>query len=296
MMLLRELIRNAEDTLRQVYPEREARQMVFSLLEHHLGTKPHTHIIEPQYQVAEDDFAVVMKSLERLAAEEPLQYVINQAWFYGRAFRVAPDVLIPRPETELLCREALDEVRRRGFGDNVSVLDLCTGSGCIAWTMALELPGSRVFAADISEAALEVASSQGLSEAGPEFFKADVLQDNLGRQIAEAGTCAPEKFDVILSNPPYVRESEKALMRHNVLDWEPSLALFVPDSDPLKFYRALSRHASALLSENGFGIVEINEAFGEETAELFTGAGFRCTIIPDLSGRPRHIKFVPVAK
>ncbi len=296
MMLLRELIRNAEDTLRQVYPEREARQMVFSLLEHHLGTKPHTHIIEPQYQVVEDDFAVVMKSLERLAAEEPLQYVINQAWFYGRSFRVTPDVLIPRPETELLCREALDEVRRRGFGDNVSVLDLCTGSGCIAWTMALELPGSRVFAADISEAALEVASSQGLSETVPEFFKADVLREDLGRQIADAGAGAPEKFDIILSNPPYVRESEKALMRHNVLDWEPSLALFVPDSDPLKFYRALSRHASALLSDNGFGIVEINEAFGEETAELFTGAGFRCTIIPDLSGRPRHIKFVPVAK
>lgn len=296
MMLLRELIRNAEDTLRQVYPEREARQMVFSLLEHHLGTKPHTHIIEPQYQVSEDDFAVVMKSLGRLAAEEPLQYVINQAWFYGRAFRVTPDVLIPRPETELLCREALDEVRRRGFGDNVSVLDLCTGSGCIAWTMALELPASRVFAADISEAALEVASSQGLSEAGPEFFKADVLREDLGRQIADVGAGVPEKFDIILSNPPYVRESEKALMRHNVLDWEPSLALFVPDSDPLKFYRALSRHASALLSDNGFGIVEINEAFGEETAELFTGAGFRCTIIPDLSGRPRHIKFVPVAK
>lgn len=293
MMLLRELIRNAEDTLRQVYPEREARQMVFSLLEHHLGTKPHTHIIEPQYQVSEDDFAVVMKSLGRLAAEEPLQYVINQAWFYGRAFRVAPDVLIPRPETELLCREALDEVRRRGFGDNVSVLDLCTGSGCIAWTMALELPGSRVFAADISEAALEVASSQGLSEAGPEFFKADVLREDLGRQIADVGAGVPEKFDIILSNPPYVRESEKALMRHNVLDWEPSLALFVPDSDPLKFYRALSRHASALLSENGFGIVEINEAFGEETAELFTCAGFRCNIIHDLSGRPRHIKFVP---
>ena len=293
MMLLRELIRNAEDTLRQVYPEREARQMVFSLLEHHLGTKPHTHIIEPQYQVVEDDFAVVMKSLERLAAEEPLQYVINQAWFYGRSFRVTPDVLIPRPETELLCREALDEVRRRGFGDNVSVLDLCTGSGCIAWTMALELPGSRVFAADISEAALEVASSQGLSETVPEFFKADVLREDLGRQIADAGAGAPEKFDIILSNPPYVRESEKALMRHNVLDWEPSLALFVPDSDPLKFYRALSRHASALLSDNGFGIVEINEAFGEETAELFTCAGFRCNIIHDLSGRPRHIKFVP---
>lgn len=293
MMLLRELIRNAEDTLRQVYPEREARQMVFSLLEHHLGTKPHTHIIEPQYQVSEDDFAVVMKSLGRLAAEEPLQYVINQAWFYGRSFRVTPDVLIPRPETELLCREALDEVRRRGFGDNVSVLDLCTGSGCIAWTMALELPGSRVFAADISEAALEVASSQGLSEAVPEFFKADVLREDLGRQIADAGAGAPEKFDIILSNPPYVRESEKALMRHNVLDWEPSLALFVPDSDPLKFYRALSRHASALLSENGFGIVEINEAFGEETAELFICAGFRCNIIHDLSGRPRHIKFVP---
>ena len=282
-MLLSILIRQCEDTLCQVYPEREARQMVFSLLEHCLGTKPYTHIVNPQYQVSDEAVSGIMKSVERLSREEPLQYVTGQAWFYGRAFRVTPDVLIPRPETELLCREALQEASRRGIGEGADVLDLCTGSGCIAWTMALELHGCRVSAVDISDGALEVASSQDFSCEPPAFFKADVLRDNL---------FSGKKFDIILSNPPYVRDSEKALMKANVLDWEPSLALFVPDRDPLKFYKAISSHASALLSDEGFGIVEINEALGEETLELFVKAGLKnVRLIHDLSSRPRFVFF-----
>ena len=292
-MLLSELIRRAESTLRIVYPEREARQMVLALLNYHLGLQPYTHILEPQSAVTDEDVVLIMGSVERLAKEEPLQYITGQAWFYGRAFNVSPDVLIPRPETEYLCRLALEQAERCGLGGGAAVLDLCTGSGCIAWTMALELSGSRVFAVDLSDAALKVASSQGFSSDGPVFLKADVLSDDLPEKLASVSSSLDPvpKFDIILSNPPYVRESEKALMRHNVLDWEPSMALFVPDSDPLRFYRALARHADLMLSERGFGIVEINEAFGEETAELFTRSGFSCTVLQDLSSRPRHVLF-----
>lgn len=284
-MLLRALIRQSEDTLRRLYPEAEARQMVFLLLEHLIGTQRHTHIIDPGFQVSDSDLARVLPSIDRLSQGEPLQYVTGQAWFYGRPFNVNQNVLIPRPETELLCRIAIEQAQNCGMTNDISILDLCTGSGCIAWTMALELPGSRVFAADISEGALATAAAQNFpSDHAPTFFKADVLSGEL--------PVGQQKFDIILSNPPYVMEREKPLIRSNVLDWEPSLALFVPDDDPLKFYRAIASHASALLSDGGFGIVEINEALGPQTAGLFKNAGFGHTsIIRDLSSRPRHILF-----
>lgn len=293
MMLLRELVSAGEDTVSRQYPEREARNMVFSLLEYILGTKRYTHIVEPGYEVSDDKCRIVLDAFSRLGAGEPLQYVTGQAWFYGRPFRVTPDVLIPRPETELLCRTALENAS--GKWESPKILDLCTGSGCIAWTMALELPGSRVYAADISEAALDVASAQNFSsesEDAPLFFKADVLSEDLRRQMLGTQFDIPSEFDIILSNPPYVKDSEMALMRSNVLDYEPSIALFVPDDDPLVFYRALASHASSLLSEDGFGIVEINESLGPETESVFAQAGFsRTELLQDLSSRPRFVFF-----
>ena len=262
--------------------------MVYAFLEHHIGTKRHTHIVEPRYEVSEEDASAAVGAFERMAKSEPMQYVIGKADFYGRQFRVTPDVLIPRPETELLCRSVLD--RRTAGLKNPKVLDLCTGSGCIAWTLALEMPGAEVTAVDISDGALEVASFQDFAEEisrigaiAPTFVKADVL----------AGPSAlKHKFDVVVSNPPYVMDKEKALMRSNVLDHEPHLALFVPDDDPLKFYRAIALHSVRLLSSDGIGIVEINEALGPETAALFTDAGFTDVRIEnDLNDRPRFVIF-----
>lgn len=288
-MLLRELIGKGEGALLRLYPEREARQMVLSLLESLLGTMRYTHIVEPGYLVSDEDSEKVLDAFERLSKGEPLQYVTGQAWFYGRCFNVTPDVLIPRPETEILCRTALEKAVTMEHAPQV--LDLCTGSGCIAWTMALECSGSHVTAVDISDRALSVASSQDFSEelhasgaTVPEFVKADVLAGSL------PGISA--KYDIILSNPPYVTDSEKALMRKNVLDYEPAIALFVPDEDPLRFYRAVAAHAAELLSENGFGIVEINEAFGQETAEVFRKAGFPyAEVMEDFSSRDRFVYF-----
>lgn len=289
-MFLRALINEARQTVSGLYPEGEASEMVFALFEHLLGTRRHTHIVEPSYDVPAESVKLVEAALERLAAGEPLQYVIGSACFYGRDFKVSPSVLIPRPETEILCRTAIESFS--GHKD-VRVLDMCTGSGCIAWTMALECPGAEVVAVDISDDALHVASSQDFVEeikrtgaVAPTFLKADVLAD------VPSGDIFERRFDMILSNPPYVMNKEKSLMRANVLEHEPHLALFVSDDDPLVFYRAVARWASALLSPDGTGLVEINEALGPETAQVYLDAGFRSTeVLQDFSGRDRFVSF-----
>ncbi len=329
-MLLKQLINTGIETISQLYPEREAREMVFVLLEHQIGTKRHTHIVEPGYEVSDDDASAAITAFGRMASGEPLQYVTGVADFYGRQFRVSSDVLIPRPETEILCREALSygtnrqmlqwppptswappvpaaagcslqkptglfADRSRGWkdtADTFKILDLCTGSGCIAWTLALEMPGSEVTAVDISDGALAVASSQDFSEeidrtgaVSPVFVKADVLA---GPSVSGLSG----RYDILVSNPPYVMDKEKELMRPNVLDHEPHLALFVSDEDPLVFYRAIAGWALAVLKPDGYGIVEINEALGLQTADLFRAAGLRdVKVVKDLSDRDRFVSF-----
>ena len=314
-MILKDIIKEGTDTISQLYPEREAREMVLAYLEHRLGVTRHTHIIDPEYKV-DDDLADIRSDFARMASGEPLQYVTGKAWFYGRQFNVSPDVLIPRPETELLCRTVQDISEamgtkdmpppargcpRRGRGAGVpiaseisavNILDLCTGSGCIAWTLALEIPGAEVTGADISDGALKVAAGQDLSEEiartgaiRPHFVKADVLAGPSASGISG-------QYDIIVSNPPYVMDKEKALMRTNVLDHEPHLALFVSDDDPLIFYRAVAEWAVIMLRPGGFGIVEINEALAPETEEVFRSRGFTdIRTIRDLNDRDRFVAF-----
>ena len=299
-MLLSELIRKGVEAVSTVYPEREAREMVYVFLEHHIGTKRHTHIVDPYFEVADNASRDALSAFDRMAAGEPLQYVIGIADFYGRQFHVTPDVLIPRPETEILCREVLSlPVSAAGReGDGPAILDLCTGSGCIAWTLALEMPGAEVTAIDISDGALAVASTQDFADeitaigaVSPTFVKADVLAGPESfLSCSKESSC--RKFDMIVSNPPYVMDKEKALMRPNVLEHEPHLALFVSDDDPLVFYRAIADWASVCLKPDGYGIVEINEALGPQTADLFRASGLRkVQIIKDLSERDRFVSF-----
>lgn len=316
-MFLKDIIKEGINTISSLYPEGEAREMVLAYLEHRAGTTRHTHILNPDYMVADDLVPEIRDAYSRMASGEPLQYVIGESWFYGRRFNVSPDVLIPRPETEILCRTVLGPMADRGTlaprvepaalmhplaGGGIScvpqstigtkrVLDLCTGSGCIAWTLALEMPGAAVMGVDISDGALAVASGQDFEEEmsrtgakAPEFIKADVL----GKPLTDLGI-----FDVLVSNPPYVMDSEKALMRPNVLDHEPHLALFVSDDDPLVFYRAVAEWALVLLKPSGRGVVEINEALGEETAEIYRNAGFSDVhIIKDLNDKDRFVSFI----
>ena len=293
-MKLTDLIKIGKETISVLYPEKEAGEMVFAYLEEAIATKRHTHIIEPDYEIAPGKLEAILKDFNRMAAGEPLQYIIGKAWFYGRQFHVTPDVLIPRPETEILCNTVIS---RCGSVDTPRVLDMCTGSGCIAWTLALELYGANVTAVDISEGALSIASTQDFTEEtsrtgafSPNFIKADVLK------APELACEEHEKFDIIVSNPPYVMDKEKALMRTNVLEHEPHLALFVSDNDPLVFYRAVADWAVKLLKKGGHGIVEINEALGEQTAEVFRAAGFaEVNVLKDLTERDRFVEFTRIS-
>lgn len=288
-MLLSDFIRYAERSLSDLYPSPEARGIVSMLCSARLGVKSYTHIVEPGYTVPEELLPGLESDLGRLLASEPVQYVLGYAEFCGRRFHVDRRVLIPRPETELLVSLASEIIR--AAGGKPRVLDLCTGSGCIAWSFALDFPEAEVTAADISPDALEVARSQfsGLDPefpgSGPEFVLADVL----GSVPATLERKGP--FGIIVSNPPYVMQKERPSMRRNVLDYEPGLALFVPDDDPLVFYRACARWADALLAPDGCALFEINEALGDATASLMRSFGFgSAEVLPDLSGRARFVR------
>ena len=303
-MLLSEFIQSAAAGLGAVYPQQEARSMVSILVCERLGVQSWTHIVNPSFEIPEQSRAQLEEDLQRLVGMQPLQYVLGFSDFYGRRFRVSPAVLIPRPETELLVDAVLQRLRvqaRTGAGVfSPKILDLCTGSGCIAWTLALEFPTAQLTAVDISPDALAIARSQFLAADSPEssgrsrlsFVEADVLDLSEDGLSGEQSAAAAGKYDVIVSNPPYVMDKEKPGMRSNVLDYEPALALFVPDDDPLVFYRAIARHASVLLADHGWGLVEINALLADSTAACFRDAGFPAvSILPDLSGRPRFVFF-----
>ena len=309
-MKLATFIREASEALCALYPPGEARSMVSRLVEEKMGVKPYEVVLEPELEAA----PWLGRALDRLLKGEPLQYVTGVQYFCGRRFHVEPGVLIPRPETEMLVEEAVKRAKERkaaGVDAGLRVLDLCTGSGCIAWSICQELPEAEVIGVDLSMEALDVAVRQfpdyhpqkpadlrtdaaksggASSESGeiedgrPIFLQADVL----------TGEGMPEgPFDILTANPPYIRESERAAMHHNVLDYEPAMALFVPDADPLVFYRAIAAHAVRLLSPGGWGMVEINEALGWQTAEVFRRAGLaKVEIIRDFFGKERFVSFV----
>lgn len=296
-MLLAEFVKAGTKALESLYPQKEARSIVLMLCEEVLGTENYTHIVEPEFKIDDKKLPELEAAMERLKKMEPVQYVLGHTEFYGRTFKVDPAVLIPRPETELLCRDAIKlgmrvYRMRSPYGKNaepVRILDLCTGSGCIAWTMALSIPGSRVTAVDISDAALEVAAGQDFASElksketfKPEFIKADVLDSE---QEIELGP-----FDMVLSNPPYIMESEKEDMSRNVLEYEPESALFVPDDDPLLFYRAIARWSQRFMSPEGVGLSEVNESLARQTETVFKAAGYAHTeIVRDLSDKNRYI-------
>lgn len=219
----------------------------------------------------------VKSILQRLEKYEPIQYIEGKKYFSGREFFVRQDVLIPRPETEELV-----ELAAQACKPNAKILDIGTGSGCIAISLAKKLPEAEVHAWDISEAALEVAkqNNEQLS-ASVHFEQHDILTYQ---------ATGEEAFDLIISNPPYITESEKAEMEANVLAWEPSIALFVPDNDPLLFYRRIGELALRMLTPNGKLFFEINRAYGDATKQLLCNQGYKnIHIQKDLSGNDRFV-------
>jgi release factor glutamine methyltransferase len=269
-----------------VYETQEAKEIVFWLLEHELNLKK-IDILgnKPVIGAKNIDWDLIVK---RLNSHEPIQYILGETTFYGRRFLVDDSVLIPRPETEelvyIVCKWERETQR---IATEKKVLDIGTGSGCIAVSLAKELSNAEVWGYDISEKALATAQKNAhLNEASNALFeKVDILQYLSDEARTEM------QFDVIVSNPPYVTRQEAAQMRNNVLNFEPHLALFVEDNDPLIFYQAIARFAFRALKKDGLVVVEINESLGQETADVFTQTGFtEAVVIKDIHQKNRFVK------
>lgn len=201
------------------------------------------------------------KALERLQAHTPIQHILGYEDFCGLRFEVSPSVLIPRPETQ----ELVSWIESEANGKE-RILDIGTGSGCIAISLAHKLPDAQVTAWDISPQALATARHNNLANGTEvEFVQTDILSENIALQ---------ETFDIIVSNPPYIKENEKGDMQPNVLNWEPHIALFVPDQDPLLFYRTIAQKALTMLSPGGRLYFEINRAYGKETCQMLVELGY----------------------
>lgn len=262
-----QFIKNVTETLSSEYPTEEAKALAVRLLSSKLNIPEYKYLSEPDCRISPAVLAELQGAVEDLSKNRPVQYVLGSTEFAGYRIKVKEGVLIPRPETEELFQIVADSIPEEIDEDyEFNILDICTGSGCLAYSLAATFPGAGVYGCDISNEALKIASKQKIANAHPVLFWADVLGDIPG---------GLPKFDVIVSNPPYVLESEKQLMRKNVLDYEPSIALFVPDNDPLKFYKAIARWSEALLKPDGHIFLEINEAYGKEVSNLFPGSDIR---------------------
>ncbi|MBT8320206.1 MAG: peptide chain release factor N(5)-glutamine methyltransferase [Eudoraea sp.] len=281
-MLLRDLRNLFHRDLESLYPEAEIDSILDILLEHYLGIGRFVLALQPRYSLTKEEEQPLIEALPRLLEEEPVQYITETAHFFGLDFKVNPNVLIPRPETEDLIRWILEDLK--GHDQELKILDVGTGSGNIAISLASQLANSRVYALDISDGALETAkinaTANGLSI---QFIHGDIRRlDRL-----------EGSFDIIVSNPPYVRFSESRMIKNNVKKHEPWEALFVPDEVPLLFYELLSDFGRKNLRPGGVLYLEINQYLGQEVLRLLQGAGYsNIELKSDLFGKDRMVKAV----
>jgi len=264
-----------------LYGSRESAQLVVLLIKHFFGFDKVKMALEPDLRLSESELLQLHFAVKELLNNKPLQYVLGETEFYGRRFITKSGALIPRPETEQLIDLIIDKEKSR---KTFSIVDIGTGSGCLAISLALEFPEANVTAFDVSAEALDVARENGaLHEVAVDFIKADIL--------TEKHVYFERQADLIVSNPPYVRHSEQALMRKNVTDWEPSLALFVSDEDPLVFYYALAKLAAEKLNKGGSIWVEINEAFSKEVMAIFDENGMsNAQCFQDFHNKDRFVR------
>lgn len=271
--------------LSRVYDQGEAQSMVKTYFYYTHGFSATDLILQTSQKLSESDLLHLNETVKRLKKKEPLAYILGKVSFHDLELEVNSNVLIPRPETEELVEWILKSEKNPQL-----IWDFCTGSGCIALALKNRLKKSTIVGIDISQAALEVAYKNGLQhQLNVKWLAANVLEEDFVQQAKMEGVV--EQLDIIVSNPPYVLESDKKEMADNVLKFEPELALFVPNSNPLKFYKAIVFHAQYLLKEEGKIYLEIHEDFAEETVSLLQQEGFAFTEIKkDLQGKNRMIK------
>ncbi len=271
-----------KNTLKGLYPPEEINGIIRLIMEEVCHIPPHRLLVSSGEPLPDNKKKEIFRMAERLKKREPIQYVIGHTTFCGLAFEVNPSVLIPRPETA----ELVEWIIRENQQKKLQILDIGTGSGCIAIALKRTLRTEKVVAADLSEKALETARRNAArNQAEITFVCTDILKPGIAeKEIAGS-------FDVIVSNPPYVTEKEKAHMERNVLDFEPHSALFVPDDDPLLFYRRIAAFGKEKLTPEGTLYFEINAQYGMETVEMLKKEGFRnVELRKDLYENNRMIK------
>jgi len=286
-MTIQEANRHITTRLTAIYDEAEASNISEWVIEHLTGIKRTDRLVHKTRAINREQAEQIEHYIQRLLLHEPVQYVLNEAWFCGLKFYVNKNVLIPRPETEELVEWIITDCK---FPiDKLSILDIGTGSGCISIALKRRLGKAEVRSCDISHEAIQVAKRNAAT------LGVDVAFTELDFLNTEQRDKLPS-FDIIVSNPPYIPMTDKKEMPSNVLDHEPGTALFVPDNDILVFYKAIADFGKKHLNKNGIIYAEINESLAEETASNFQLNGYRTELKKDMQGKMRMVKAVPTIK
>lgn len=283
-MKLKEFKLLFSESLSETYPKKEIDSFFFILMEEKLKLQRIDTVLNPDFLIDTATVVVLKIILKRLQKEEPIQYILGKTEFYGLPFLVDKNTLIPRPETEELVEWILSEIQKIQGGNQktpLAILDIGTGTGCIPITLAKNTVNTVITAIDISASALRVAKKNAVLNSVPvNFIMLDILKT----------TQLPQKYNLIVSNPPYVRELEKVEISANVLENEPHLALFVANKNPLVFYDKIADLAKQQLNENGMLFFEINQYLGKETVKMLEEKGFQnIQLKKDLSGNDRML-------
>lgn len=282
-MKISELKNYFHEQLSGLYPSEEIQSFFYILSEEYLNLSRVNIALNPETEVSANDYDKFQIALFKLNNHEPIQYIIGETEFYGLPFKVNKYTLIPRPETEELIDYIISNHKTTTqHSEPTSILDIGTGSGCIAVSLAKNLSNAKVSALDISEKAIQVATENAeINNVKVDFFQTDIIKVK----------ALPENYDIIVSNPPYVRELEKEMMQENVLRHEPDSALYVTNSDPLLFYRSISRLAKIHLKPGGKLFFEINEYLADEMIQLLKDEGFKkIEVKKDIFGKDRMMK------
>lgn len=297
-MLLRDIKNIFHNDLGRIYPKEEIDSFFYSCIEHYLKMERFILAIKPNIVLTKEEEQPLFEALAQLKQEKPLQYILGVAHFMELELKVNENVLIPRPETEELVQWVLEDAKEQHDRDaersrsvistplndrSLQILDIGTGSGCIAIALAKHLPNAKVYALDVSKEALKVAQENAkTNQVDIEFIHKSILDPGLDLEL---------QFDIIVSNPPYVRDLEKSEIHKNVKDYEPNLALFVPDDDALVFYRAIVQFSERYLLKKGSLYLEINQYLGEETKSVLKAHNFsEIELRKDIFGNDRMLK------
>jgi len=288
-MNLAEISQLYKEQLTELYDAEEVQSLYLMVVEYLLGFSKTAYILKKQQTISDAEVVKFKSILGELSYGKPIQYILGEAEFFGLKFNINPSVLIPRPETEELVEWVLENCKSLDFseqhGNKINILDIGTGSGCIAISLKKHLPNANVYALDISAEALATAKGNAeLNDLTVGFIEGDILNQSIIQSFDLS------KLNMIVSNPPYIKEDEKPAMHQNVLANEPHTALFVSNDRPLVFYEAIADFAKANFEKEGRLFFEINEYLGKETVQMLDGKGFKDIVLrKDMQGKDRMI-------